>query len=248
MPGGWLMPGGRGWSGPGKGRGSIGFGGAGSMRHQNIGHQMSKKRPSVAHSGGGSRRGKGSMGSRRGYKAFKNPSNDGNLYTTRSKVKRTDFWGSHKGAARPSSWCFITSACVEAQGLAGDCEELALIRSLRDDYVRAIPEGPELVAEYYKKAPGIVRAIEALPEKERLATYSWIWREGIEPAVALIREGECAEALSVYRALCAELEDRLVPETLADGRTHPFPSPTGGVEASPAALRSTTTEGGPTAR
>lgn len=180
----------------------------------------------------------------------KSPGRDGNLYTRKSKVQKYDFWGNHKGAARPSSWCFITSACLEARGLAGDCEELTLVRALRDDYVRALPEGPELIAEYYRNAPGIVRAMEALPEKERLATYSWVWREGIEPAVALIREGSNAEALSLYRALCVELGDRLVPETLARERRQPFPSPAGGVQASPAAQRSapTTTEGGPTAR
>jgi hypothetical protein len=180
------------------------------MRHQNVGHQTSKKRSSAAHSGGEARMGKGSMGSSRGYKAFEHPANDGNLYTGRSKVRRTDFWGNPKGGARPSA-CFITTACVEARGLDDACEELALIRGLRDGYVRTLPEGSGLVAEYYREAPGIVEAIEALPEGEREALYGWIWAEGLAPAVAHIRAGRYAEALEIYRSVCVSLQGRLFP-------------------------------------
>lgn len=238
------MPGG--WSGPGKGRGSIGFGGAGSMRHQNIGHQTGKKQPSAAHSGGGARTGKENMGSSRGYKAFKQPANDGNLYTGKSKLKKHDFWGNHQGAAKPSS-CFIVTACVEARGLADDCEELAIIRKLRDGYVRQLPEGPALVTEYYEKAPRIVEAIDALPPEERATTYSWVWQAGIEPAVALVREGRCEEALSLYRAICADLQGWLLPETLTpERRQQPLVALAGETFASLAASKSTptTTEGG----
>lgn len=105
------------WSGPGRGRGSIGFGaGGGPSSHQSMlpsggkkgsGHQKmpqqgSKKRPSAGSDGLGTRMGKGSMGTSRGHKSFASPKNDGNLYTSNEQLRKTDLFGNHKGAARPT--------------------------------------------------------------------------------------------------------------------------------------------------
>jgi hypothetical protein len=105
------------WSGPGRGRGSMGFGAGGGPNrpqsmlpggskanpgHQKMPQQGSRKRPSSGNKGMGERMGKGSMGGSRGYRPFASPKNDGNLYTSSENIRKTDFFGNHKGGARPS--------------------------------------------------------------------------------------------------------------------------------------------------
>ena len=55
--------------------------------------------------------------------------------------------------------CFLTSACVEYMGLPDDCIELSTLREFRDGYLMSTFIGKNLVSEYYKIAPDIVRAI-----------------------------------------------------------------------------------------
>ncbi len=88
--------------GPGKHQSMLPGGGKGGSGHQKMPQQGSRKRPSEGSRGMGARMGKGSMGGNRGYKSFSEPTNDGNLYTSRAQVRKTDFFGNHKGAARPS--------------------------------------------------------------------------------------------------------------------------------------------------
>lgn len=78
-----------------------GGGGKGSGQ-QKMPQQGSKKRPSAGSDGMGTRMGKGSSGSNRGYRPFTSPKNDGNLYTSSEQLRKTDFFGNHKGAARPT--------------------------------------------------------------------------------------------------------------------------------------------------
>lgn len=78
-----------------------GGGGKGSGQ-QKMPQQGSKKRPSAGSDGLGARMGKGSSGSNRGYRPFASPKNDGNLYTSSENLRKTDYLGNHKGAARPS--------------------------------------------------------------------------------------------------------------------------------------------------
>jgi hypothetical protein len=70
--------------------------------HQKMPQQGSKKRPSAGVDGLATRMGKGSSGSNRGYRPFASPKHDGNLYTSSEQLRKTDFFGNHKGAARPS--------------------------------------------------------------------------------------------------------------------------------------------------
>ncbi len=76
-------------------------GGKKGSAHQKMPQQGSKKRPSAGNDGLSTRMGKGSSGSNRGYRPFASPKNDGNLYTSTEKLRKTDIFGNHKGAARP---------------------------------------------------------------------------------------------------------------------------------------------------
>ncbi len=153
---------------------------------------MYGKRPSVGHS----RRGRGS---------FSRPKNDGNLYTRSGRVRKTDFWGSKKKAAKPSA-CFVTSACVEACGLPDDCYELCLLRLFRREYVAKRPDGARVLAEYEEKAPKIVSAIDALGPGKAHDVYQDLYERGVKRSVCLIQNGLWGEAYELYRVICEELE------------------------------------------
>ena len=56
--------------------------------------------------------------------------------------------------------CFITTACVEHQGLPDDCAELQTLRKYRDVLVQEDDDFRSKVLEYYRKAPLIIQEIE----------------------------------------------------------------------------------------
>lgn len=91
--------------------------------------------------------------------------------------------------------CYLTSACVRYRGLPDDCRELTTLRAFRDGYMKQLPDGEALIAEYYKKAPAIVAAIDASSERDRI--YDEIY-EIVERCVAMISAGENEKTLSLY--------------------------------------------------
>lgn len=60
-----------------------------------------------------------------------------------------------------SSPCFITTAVCEYYGKEDDCEELTKLRHYRDTWLANTEGGKELIEEYYRCAPEIVRCIKA---------------------------------------------------------------------------------------
>lgn len=135
----------------------------------------------------------------------KAPKNDGNLYTSSSKVRKRDFLGNHRGGAKPSV-CFITTACARSRGLADDCYELELLRMFRENYVAARPDGEEVLTEYRVKAPLLVAAIDALEPLVARATWDYIYEDGVAPACCLILSGHWDAAFDLYREVCRVLE------------------------------------------
>ena len=101
-----------------------------------------------------------------------------------------------------SGGCFITTACCARRGLADDCELMTKLRALRDGYLLKIPEGRAMVAEYYRTAPDVIAAVDALPDAE--AVYERVYGVLLE-VVGLIDEGKNAEAVSRYRAMAEDL-------------------------------------------
>jgi len=146
----------------------------------------------------------------------RNPANDGNLFTGRSKVVARDRFGNGRGAARPSD-CFISTACIEARGLADDCLELEVLRLFRSGYVQQLPEGPEVLAEYREKAPKIVAAIRAQGPEASRQTWDWVF-EQIVCALALISEWRFDAAYQLYAEVCMQLEARFLPTPPNDPR------------------------------
>ncbi|MGH3855690.1 MAG: CFI-box-CTERM domain-containing protein [Pseudonocardiaceae bacterium] len=73
--------------------------------------------------------------------------------------------GSDWSSPQRPGFCFITTACVVSRGLADDCEELTVLRKLRDGYLSRLTGGPALVSHYYRVAPAIVSALDQREDK-----------------------------------------------------------------------------------
>ena len=103
--------------------------------------------------------------------------------------------------------CFLTTAVCEYLGKADDCEELTTLRAYRDNWLAKQPGGKELIEEYYRIAPGIVRAMKESKDygaicEELLARY-------IRPCLALIAEGENEECKRLYMEMVRYVEGLL---------------------------------------
>lgn len=128
-------------------------------------------------------------------------------YTDKSKSKgygmsRTE---SKKKALKKGSGggCFLTSACVRAMGLGDRCDELETLRAFRDGYLMDLPEGKDLVQEYYAIAPEIARRMDASRGSDQ--AYLELYESLVVPSVRLVKEGKPDQALEHYRAVVERL-------------------------------------------
>ena len=104
--------------------------------------------------------------------------------------------------AHPSSepfigGCFLTTAVVHWAGKADDCYELTVLRRFRDGYMRGLPDGQEMIRDYYQHAPRVVEVIgqQNLGDEEWPKVYAMV-----QEAVRLIEAGRNEEALALYSA------------------------------------------------
>ncbi|MDO4340835.1 MAG: hypothetical protein Q4C91_22600 [Eubacteriales bacterium] len=105
----------------------------------------------------------------------------------------TGNWGDAGGGG---GGCFITTACVEHKGLSDDCAELQILRKYRDTLVQEDEVFRGKVLEYYRKAPLIIQRIEN--DSECGMVYDDLYRDMIQPCVALLEAGKVDEAKSLY--------------------------------------------------
>lgn len=112
-------------------------------------------------------------------------------------------WGDAGGSG---GGCFITSACVESQGLSDTCKELQILRQYRDELVQKDEDFRGKVLEYYRKAPLIVQAIEKT--KESSAIYDKLFHEMILPCVAYLEEGKTSEAKELYLKCYGQMAEK----------------------------------------
>lgn len=102
-------------------------------------------------------------------------------------------WGDSGGRG---TGCFITTACVEHQGLSDDCAELQTLRKYRDVLVHEDDDFRSKVLEYYRKAPLIIQEIEK--SEKSAAIYNDLYHGMILPCVSLLNEGKIGEAKTLY--------------------------------------------------
>ena len=121
-------------------------------------------------------------------------------------------WGYHYEecprykSGQSSGGCYLTSACVEAKGLADDCPQLQTLRIFRDGYLRETDCGAEEIAEYYLIAPKIVAAIKARGSSKEI--FEQIYRDLIIPCVKLIEAGNNSEAHRLYKSYTLKLKEK----------------------------------------
>lgn len=105
--------------------------------------------------------------------------------------------GSGSSGGGGGGGCYLTTACTMFKGLPDDCSQLETLRSFRDNYVAAQPEGKDLIKEYYVKAPLVVNAIGLLEASIQTKVYNAVF-DRINLACSLINNGENANAFDVY--------------------------------------------------
>ncbi len=101
--------------------------------------------------------------------------------------------------------CFITTAAVEAAGLPDDCYEVQTLRKFRDNYVRNLPDGIEIISNYYAESPELVRAI-SLTLQAKLEYRNII--EIVHKAINYINIGKNKEAFLVYKTMVEQLKNK----------------------------------------
>lgn len=102
--------------------------------------------------------------------------------------------------------CFITTACVEAYGKEDDCWELTTLRQFRDSYMRKIPEGNELIIEYYQIAPIILDQMRKEPNY--LDLIKELYAELVLKSIELIDKGKKYEAMIHYKTITSKLQSK----------------------------------------
>ena len=105
------------------------------------------------------------------------------------------------------SGCFITTACMQAlkSDFKDDCWELTTLRSVRDNYIANLPEGPSLIAAYKKYAPEYVQLLEARPDSKEV--WLELYTDFILPAVVFADAGKLKKAYHLYLMLLQRVQD-----------------------------------------
>ena len=110
---------------------------------------------------------------------------------------------------RTADACYLTTACVRHRGLPDDCEELTILRTFRDGYLKKSAGGDDLIAEYYREAPALVAAIDQRPDKDGI--YEEIYLKILE-CIELIRAGKQEEASAFYQMMSRKIKQKVMPD------------------------------------
>jgi len=93
--------------------------------------------------------------------------------------------------------CFITTAIVTSIGKDDNCEELVMMRDLRDSFV--ILNHPAEVTYYYQYAPSIVKLINERKDSELV--YNILYDEYIRPITKMVYAYDYEEAYDKYNEM-----------------------------------------------
>lgn len=104
--------------------------------------------------------------------------------------------------------CFISTACVTAEGLPDNCQQLQILRNFRDNHVKKQAGGLEDISEYYLTAPKVIQAVNL--DENSLRVYSQIYERWIKKAVSLIQRGDLKQAYGHYKEMMDSLKKRFL--------------------------------------
>lgn len=117
-----------------------------------------------------------------------------------------NYSGSWSDGGGGGGGCFISSACVEYKQLADDCYELQVLRQFRDNMVATDESVRELVLNYYRKAPSIVKNIRQLDNPDEI--WSELYDNLVLKCVSYIEDEDFEAAKDNYLQIFKELEKR----------------------------------------
>ena len=125
-----------------------------------------------------------------------------------SNTKKGESYSNDSSSSSSSEGCFLTTACVNAKGLSDDCQELKLLRQLRDDYVSNLQNGGDYIKKYYEISPFIVRKIESLPNS--IDILNEIYSNLIRPSIELIKTNQNYQAFNLYKNYVEKLKKEYI--------------------------------------
>lgn len=98
--------------------------------------------------------------------------------------------------------CFITTACMRhmRENFDNNCEELTLMRYLRDNYV-----SQEDIDHYYEVAPIIVEILDDMEDNNKI--YNYIYENVIKVCVDAVKNKNFDFAYSKYKNCVTVLEE-----------------------------------------
>ncbi len=94
-----------------------------------------------------------------------------------------------------SDGCWLTSACCKAQNLPDNCEELQVLRTFRDNILKSMPKGQDIIAFYYDQAPRIVDQIDQ--SENRMGLYEEIY-QNIQKILIKLKEEKYEQVIIDY--------------------------------------------------
>ncbi len=104
----------------------------------------------------------------------------------KSVLQATSYEEIEKGFHK--KFCYITTAVCRTFGKPDDCYELTLLRNYRDSYLAELPDGPEMIREYYDVAPSVVKHISQRENSDEI--YRSIWEDYLSPCIRMIESGQ----------------------------------------------------------
>lgn len=96
--------------------------------------------------------------------------------------------------------------CFNFNRIIENDDEMNILRSFRDDYMRSTIEGYQLVNEFYSLVPVIVDGIEKSPQKEMCFKRAY---STFKKCIALIRENNFDQAFFEYKTMVSAIKKEL---------------------------------------
>lgn len=119
--------------------------------------------------------------------------------------QRQSYSSSRSSSSSSDSLCFVTTAVCKSLKKGDDCEELQMMRNLRDSFVSSTANGEMLVLEYYRVGPMIVNQIDKCDNSDSI--YADLWNRYLKQCCELQRERKFKDALDIYiemvKTLCS---------------------------------------------
>jgi TPR repeat protein len=119
---------------------------------------------------------------------------------------------SYSSSPSRSKGCFLTTATCLALGKEDDCEEIFAFKKYRDEHLINDDNGSNLIREYYRIAPEIVKKIEQ--EENKDAIFQYLYDRFIAVGFGYLLENDLVKAKATYIQMVEYLCDTYQVNTI----------------------------------